>query len=193
MPRNLGDYLIGYLGHYVSQDGAYYGGLLVTNLRGVPREFRHSEGVKPTKLQTMLYGESLEDSLGGDALGPALYDALETRPDLLVIGREGKDLFGRFAFGHRPAAMLVQYPDRDMAFGESLSEGGELLHPIEFSAKSDGAGYVHAYIEEDSSNPLGRSILDTASTCMNLVSPFNRIGEVLAEIAVTDHSRRRTS
>jgi hypothetical protein len=119
--------MIGYLGRYVAQDGAYYAGLLVTNVRGVPREFRHSEGIKPSRLQTALYGESLEDSLGSDALAPALYDALGARPDLLLINEEGRDLFGRFATAHCPAAMLVQYPDRDMAFGESLSEGGELL------------------------------------------------------------------
>jgi hypothetical protein len=187
------DYLIGYLGHYVSQDGAYYGGLLVTNLRGVPREFRHSEGIKPTKLQNMLYGESLEDSLGGDALAPALYDALATRPDLLLIDRKGKDLFGRFAAGRCPAAMLVQYPDPDMAFGESLSEGGELLHPVEFVVKSHGVGCVHAYIEGNGASPLGRTILDMANKCMNLISPFKRVEEVLTEIAVADHSRRRTS
>jgi hypothetical protein len=193
MPRNLGDYLIGYLGRHVSQDGAYYAGLLVTNVRGVPREFRHSEGVKPTRLQAALYGESLEDSLGSDALAPALYDALGTRPDLLLIDREGRDLFGRFADAHRPAAMLVQYSDRDLAFGESLSKGGELLHPAEFAVKSHGTGYAHAYIEEDGVDPLGRSILDMASACMNLVSPFMRITEVLTEIAAADHSRRRTS
>src|SRR5438552_8252355 len=156
MPRNLGDYLIGYLGHYVSVDGAYYAGLLVTNVRGVPREFRHSEGVKPTRLQSALYGESLEDSLGSDALAPALYDALGTRPDLLLIDREGRDLFGRFAAAHRPAALLVQYPDRDMAFGESLSEGGELLHPVEFDVKSQGAACAQAYIQEAGVDPLGR-------------------------------------
>jgi hypothetical protein len=119
MTRNLEDYRIGYLGRYVSQDGAYYAGLLVTNVRGVPREFWHSEGVKPTRLQTKLYGESLEDSLGSDALAPALYDALGTRPDLLLIDREGKDLFGRFIAAHLPAAMLVQYPDRDMGGSSS--------------------------------------------------------------------------
>jgi hypothetical protein len=159
----------------------------------VPREFRHSEGIKSSRLQTALYGESLEDSLGSDALAPALYDALGTRPDLLLIDGEGRDLFGRFAAEHCPAAMLVQYPDRDMAFGESLSAGGELLHPVEFAVNSTGPGYAHAYIEEDGGSSLGRSILDMASVCMNVVSPFTRIAEVLQEIAAADQSRRRTS
>ena len=61
MPDN--DYLLGYLAHFVSPQRGYYGGILVTDTRGVPREFRHTDAIKPTRTQTVLYGDSLEASL----------------------------------------------------------------------------------------------------------------------------------
>lgn len=53
------NYLLGYLAHFVSPQQKYYGGILITDIRGVPKEFRHSEPIVPTQTQKILYGDSL--------------------------------------------------------------------------------------------------------------------------------------
>ena len=89
------DPLIGYLAHYVTpQQRHYYGGILTVDLRGMPREFRHTEAIKPSSMQSLLYGETLELAIGSDAVAPALYSSLTRKPTLLLIETLGRALFG---------------------------------------------------------------------------------------------------
>ncbi len=184
------DYLLGYLAHYQTSQRAYYGGLLITNVRGIPLEFRHSEGIKPSRLQATLYGDSLDASVGSDALAPALYDALSAKPDLLLIDTGSRILFGSFLHAHRPAALLVPLDDPDKAFADSLSLDGSLLQAHDFDYKGSTSERIYAYIEEDHGHPVGTSALDLAQKTMNLLSPFDRIRTVLSEIAQAEQSRK---
>jgi len=138
MPDN--DYLLGYLAHFVSPQRGYYGGILVTDTRGVPKEFRHTDAVKPTRTQTVLYGDSLEASLGTDALAPALYDSLTLKPHILLIEASSRPLFGSFLLKYRPSALLVALADRDHAFNDILSpEGGKVRLPSAYMPTSKTA------------------------------------------------------
>jgi hypothetical protein len=186
------DYLIGYLAYYLSPQKAYYGGLLVTNTRGVPREFRHSEAVKPSRLQSTLYGDSLESSLGADALGPALYDALGAKPDVLLLDQAGQSLFGHFVRCRAPAALLVRLADADMAFAAQLEPEGDLIDAKEYELKGSSSERVYAYIEENRERPIGARILDLAQKRMNLLSPFDRIRTALSEISQVEPTRMRS-
>jgi len=181
--RQEGDYLLGYFAYLQTRQHAYYGGLLVTNTRGVPQEFRHSEGVKPTWIQTALYGDSLESSLGMDALAPALYGALTEKPDILLIDEKGRKLFGSFVHLHCPAALLIPYDDSAKALGNFLCPEGSLLEAKEFSYADSYSERIYAYIEEDLYNPIGTRALEAAQNLMNLFSPFERIRTALTEIA----------
>jgi len=179
------------MAHYVSPQRAYYGGILVTNAKGVPREFRHSEGVRPTKLQEALYGDSLELSLGLDALGPALYDALQLRPDVLLVDAESRQVFGSFLDAHPPAALLVVYDDPEKAFADTISPEGNLLGARELQLKTPSKDRLFAYIEEGDSGGAGFRALADAQKGMNLVSPFQRIRLVLAQVAETEQDRKK--
>ncbi|HDS30020.1 MAG TPA: hypothetical protein ENN67_03155, partial [Firmicutes bacterium] len=44
------------------------GGLLVTDERGLPLDFRYVEPIKPSKLQKLIYGDSLTRYLKLDAI-----------------------------------------------------------------------------------------------------------------------------
>ena len=182
-------YLLGYLAHFVSPQRGYYGGLLVTDNQGVPREFRHTEAVKPNRTQVLLYGDSLEASLGTDALAPALYDALTIKPDLLIIDKQSRALFGSFLLQHRPAALLTALADRDLAFNDLLAMEGDLLAAQEFELKGSSEERVYAYIE-DSANQIGNTILNEAQRSMNLISPLDRIRLVLTEVAQAERGAK---
>lgn len=183
--------LLGYVAHYLSPQRAYYGGVLVTNAKGVPREFRHSEAVRPTKFQEALYGDSLESSLGSDALGPALCDALVLKPDVLLVDAESRQVFGSFLDAHPPAALLVSYDDPEKAFADTISPDGNLLGARELHLKAQAKHRLFAYIEEGESGGAGHRARAAAQQKMNLLSPFQRIRMVLAQVAEAEQGRKK--
>jgi hypothetical protein len=64
----------------------WLGALLITDDLGTPEEFRVTYPVKPTLLQSQLYGASLEPHIGVELCGKPLYQALKSRPTLLLVG-----------------------------------------------------------------------------------------------------------
>lgn len=68
-----------------TDDGAYHGGLMVTDGDGLPVDFRYTDPVTPTRLQRALYGGVLDRYLRGHLLLGTLLDALEQRPSLLLV------------------------------------------------------------------------------------------------------------
>ena len=68
----------------VFQDGTgYLGGYLVTNSWGRPLEFRLSTAVQPNRVQSILYGSTLQEYLCADLIGKTLIDKTATPIDLL--------------------------------------------------------------------------------------------------------------
>jgi hypothetical protein len=69
----------------VFQDGTgYLGGYLVTNSWGRPLEFRLSTAVQPNRVQSILYGSTLQEYLCADLIGKTLIDKTATLIDLLI-------------------------------------------------------------------------------------------------------------
>lgn len=187
MNKKDNDYLLGCFAHYMTPQRAYYGGILITDVQGVPKEFRHSEAVRPSRLQATLYGESLEECLGTDALAPALYESIRLKPDILLIDKEGRELFGPYVNANAPAVLLVPLADRDLAFADVLSKDSDLLDAYDYDLKGSTTERIYAYI-----NDIGNTvtqILAIAQKRMNIISPFGRIRTALAEISLVDSGR----
>src|SRR5579884_1449065 len=58
--------------------GGYVGGYLVTNPWGRPLEFRLTSAVQPTRVQQVLYGETLPAYVCGELIGKTLIDKTAT-------------------------------------------------------------------------------------------------------------------
>jgi hypothetical protein len=172
------EYLLGYLAWYKSAQSAYYGGILVTNDKGVPREFRHTSGITPLPVQSILYGDSLEVSIGSDAIAPALIGALQQKPDILLINTQGRKLFGRFVSEHPPAALIELLDDPEKALPYSLYDGGDLLTALSLKHPGSSSEHLFAYLLDDN-DENGYICLNQAHNTMNLYSPFQRIHDVL--------------
>jgi hypothetical protein len=56
-------------------DNSWSGGLLITDDHGLPLDFRYVEPIRPTRLQKLIYGESLKRSLMLDAIAGTLLKA----------------------------------------------------------------------------------------------------------------------
>ncbi|MGQ9855464.1 MAG: hypothetical protein ACUVQF_01890 [Fervidobacterium sp.] len=76
--------MIGYLS-VKNIDGKYLGGILIVNDYGIPVEFKYSEPIAPTRLQQIIYGNSLEYYLNTEIISKGLIQKLENRPELLLV------------------------------------------------------------------------------------------------------------
>ncbi len=66
------------------EGGGQVGGYLVTNSWGRPLEFRLSSAVQPTKVQQILYGDTLQAYLCGELIGKTLIDKTATSVQCVV-------------------------------------------------------------------------------------------------------------
>lgn len=69
---------------------SYLGGLLITDASGIPLDFRYTEPITPTKLQSVLYGKALEGHLKEEVIQKTLLKELKQSVDLFVL--PGSDL-----------------------------------------------------------------------------------------------------
>lgn len=186
---NEDKFSLGFIAEYVGPNNAFYGGLLITNECGLPREFRHTEAVKPTRIQQILYGEALLESIGTDAIGPALLSQLVMKPTLLLIDTSSRKIFGTFCANYPRVALLVASPTTEKIFMESIAPGEELLDAEQLNNYGVEGSYIFAYIKENGSEQIARRALESAQNRMNLLSPFQRVRTVLQHIAEQSRAR----
>lgn len=80
---------LGFLSIEESQeDDMYIGCLLITDLYGVPQEFRCTHPVKPTPMQKPLYGKSLVPHIGIELCGVPLLSAVEHKISCLFVNSD---------------------------------------------------------------------------------------------------------
>ncbi|HZZ79719.1 MAG TPA: hypothetical protein VFE62_14460 [Gemmataceae bacterium] len=75
---------LGFLSIFQEPNG-FVGGYLVTNPWGRPLEFRLSSAVQPSKVQRILYGDTLDSYLCGEVIGKTLIDKTATKAQLIFV------------------------------------------------------------------------------------------------------------
>lgn len=76
--------MIGYLSVQIVEN-KHLGGILIINEYGIPVEFKYSEPVLPTKLQQIIYGNSLEYYLHVEIIAKGIIQKLENKPDVILV------------------------------------------------------------------------------------------------------------
>ncbi|PKK92022.1 MAG: hypothetical protein CVV64_00990 [Candidatus Wallbacteria bacterium HGW-Wallbacteria-1] len=61
------------------------GGILVTDDRGVPLEYKYTDPVRPTRFQSILYGKVLESYVRREVIATNLLSKIDNKPDLFVV------------------------------------------------------------------------------------------------------------
>lgn len=69
----------------IKEGASYLGGLLLTDASGIPLDFRYTEPITPTKLQSVLYGKALEPHLKEEVIQKTLLKELKGTPDLFIL------------------------------------------------------------------------------------------------------------
>jgi len=69
----------------MKEGASYLGGLLLTDASGIPLDFRYTEPITPTRLQSVLYGKALEPHLKEEVIQKTLLKELKSAPDLFIL------------------------------------------------------------------------------------------------------------
>lgn len=156
----------------VFQDGTgYLGGYLVTNSWGRPLEFRLSTAVQPNRVQSILYGSTLQEYLCADLIGKTLIDKTATPIDLLFT-----DAVNVLPIRTRlDIPVLAVVPQDDPTLPFLPSERIERL-----TTERTGTPLLFDPRQEGDRDRIA-AILERIDPALDVSEPFSRIREAMGE------------
>src|SRR4030042_3904194 len=81
--------LIGFLSLSETQThDAYMGAILITDLQGIPQEFRCTHPVRPTNIQKPLYGNTLLPYIGVHLCGIPIMQSVQNKPSFVLVNKQ---------------------------------------------------------------------------------------------------------
>ena len=172
---------LGFLSVRHDTEGGLACGLLVTDMRGIPLEFRHTSRLKPTTLQKLLYGESLNQSVGQTCFVEPLLRETNSRIDLIFIDFRHVMFFKDLCENDARVAVLFTESATESLGLRAVMLGGELVEGIEFVDQTCGGQPVA--ISFSASNLRAVEIADECASQFQFFPTLNRIQNVLLEIS----------
>lgn len=170
----------------VMKEGAsYLGGLLLTDTSGIPLDFRYTEPITPTKLQTVLYGRALEPHLKGEIIQKTLLKELKTPPDLLFL--PASELAGGWS-GEAKCPVLSVQKTQD----PPLSRVGEIFRAssrellVQVTEGASPLRAIFASFVDLSSQDLAAQKLLEAGYQMEVTEPLERVTSALQALVQPD-------
>ncbi len=149
----------------------YLGGYLVTNAWGRPLEFRVSNPLQPSKLQQILYGDTLRPYIFADLIGKALVDKTASHVQIIVTDcRPVLDL-----------RRLIETPIVWLAISSELGSGPVDPGVKEGPVMSLPAGKLYCHPEFPADKQAAYKLLERLPDCFELAEPFVRIREAIGE------------
>ena len=115
---------IAYFGMRRTLDGeGHFGATLVVDTNGIPLEFRCSVPVRPSPIQTALYGAQIIDHIAFNLCGQPLLESLRVKPAFCLVESESQFSLQEYV------SIPVFYADRvasgsDSDSGDGADEGG---------------------------------------------------------------------
>jgi len=170
---------IGFLAFKEFERG-YRGGLLVTDNRGKPLEFRCTSPIRPNQVQRILYGRTLIPFLAVRLIGVPLTNSVTEKPTVIVSNH---DVFLDLRESiQQPLLVVRRQGDSFGTAGSPQNRPGQDTVLIE----SQGAKFDPIVVEShwrfpDESKQL-RYQLREIFDYMDLLEPFERINKALDEV-----------
>jgi len=69
------------------ENGAYLGGVMITNDHGIPVDFKYTDSVNPTKVQRIIYGSVLEQYIRNHVIIGAISKEIVNQPSFYVVNQ----------------------------------------------------------------------------------------------------------
>lgn len=178
--------LLGFLGFYETQErDGYLGAILVTDIQGVPQEFRCTHPVRPTMIQRPLYGDTLEPYIGVTLCGIPLIESIQNKPSLIIVQKEFlldvRNTSPCPVIFIRRAGEVIEIKTSDTKLKrERIDCSTGRFQPIIYSP--------HPEFEEDLQP--AREILEKIFTYFDPLEPFERMSKAIETLAKQDERFR---
>lgn len=170
---------LAYLVAETVDERSWVGGLLITDERGLPVDFRYVEPIKPTKLQKLIYGEALKRCLLLDAIAGTLIKAANPKVewvfagDPMLLELEGRISGKLVAVGNGEKVPLNEVGEwHQEEPGEIAMQVTETGPPVRLSFKARDDGET-AEVAKDLAWLAGQ---------LDFTEPLRRVGAALKEI-----------
>lgn len=158
----------------------YRGGLLVTDGRGKPLEFRCTSPIRPSQVQRILYGRTLIPYIAVQLIGVPLTNSVMEKPTLFVVSQ---DVFLDLRDSIHQPVLFVRRQGDAIRTG-SQSQGRPEFEPV--LLECEGARFDPIVVESHrryaeealQSRHQLREIFDH----LDLLEPFERVGKALDEV-----------
>ncbi len=187
-----GDLKLAYLMVSSPVPNVYIGGLMVTDTRGLPLEFRYTEPIQPSKIQQVLYGQVLSAYIKREVVLETLLKNIESKFKCLLV--EDEQMLDYSTKGHAIVRLVATKSaplgpvgkTQDMAPGELLLQVNPEGSPVRVYL-----GKAKAPVTPDDpvlSNPVGANtdsgtdliaMLLEAGKTMDVTEPLRRIEKAL--------------
>jgi len=182
-----GDLKIGYLMVSSPVPNIFIGGLMVTDGRGLPMEFRYTEPIQPTKIQQVLYGQVLSAYIKREVVLETLLKNTESKFKCLLV--EDEQMLDYPAKGYsivriaatKSAPLGPVGKTQEMAPGEILLQVNAEGSPIRVylgKPKAPGADESAPAGGGESPGDLTGLLLE-AGKAMDVTEPLRRIEKAL--------------
>jgi hypothetical protein len=156
---------IGYMMVTRMDDNKYLGGIMITDAYAIPIEFKYSEPIKPTGLQKILYGNSIEKYLMVDVIAKKLLQNIQEKPKYILLDDSRLlDLQGK-----SPTIYITNASVMDEGNGERVRD--------ELQRDTLETGYTIIYNGTMMSDDI--KWLERISDEIDILEPFRRLKEAL--------------
>jgi len=172
-PRNhaakqTADFILSYLICPQDAANAFLGALMITDYRARPLHFSFVSPIRPTRIQRILYGSTLNEHIKIDVIAQKLLKDIPMAPDVLFVDESELTVVSRIT--EIPTAFLTKNPDANIEPGR--------LSTLKYDTGSN--------IEDQE---IVGQVLATLEEYVDLVEPFARMREALKEAVKSFETR----
>lgn len=173
------EWKIGYILTYTLEDSSYLGGVMIIDKDGIPLEFAYTENIKPTKIQRILYGQSLEKYIKREVILNNLLNHIKVKPDLLITPEENlAELRTSATYPIINISQTALSPLTEVGISQDINKGEFVLQ----AAPSGSPLRIKLAEASDDNRRKTESIILELGKLMDLVEPINRVEGALRAI-----------
>lgn len=171
--------MFAFMNLYNEGDSFFIGAVLVTDVRGLPMEFRCTQPIKPTNLQKSLYGKNLIRYIALELCGNQLINSLSLKKDLKFIVTGNMDM----VWIRRADGCPVVYLRTMGNDSESDVETGQ-RNKILSTVIEDFVVYAHPSYPNDMEE--AKAYIRLLSQSFDITDPFDRIAKAVKVLIQED-------
>jgi len=165
----------------LSEQGAFLGGMMITDRYGIPKDFKYTDPVTPTKVQKIIYGSVLERYIRNHVIIGALVKEVNMQPSFFVVPQHQMEAIGE---AHNLTLLSLQRTQFT-----SLGAPGTMNRSKERECLIQGHSGEHPIrilfgpIPVDQQEPILKELVVLSKT-MDLVEPQERLETALKSICL---------